>query len=90
MSNQVKKDPSKIKQADIKASSEIHKIAKEARYGKSPDTVIIPVVGEYSPQELEEMTIEQLEKLIADEESKAIDVPVAEALEVDKRGVIDV
>ena len=35
---------SKVKQADIKANSEIHMIAKEARYGKSPENIIdIPV-----------------------------------------------
>ena len=79
LSNQVKKDVTKIKQADIKASSEIHKLAKEARFGKSPDTVIIPVAGNYTPDELKNMTIEQLEKLMQAEENKTFDVPVLDS-----------
>ena len=77
LSNQVKKDVTKIKQADIKASSEIHKLAKEARFGKSPDTVIVPVGGNYSPEELNEMTVEQLERLM--EQHSSIDVMVEES-----------
>ena len=67
LSNQVKKDPSKVKQSDIKASSEIHKIAKEARFGKSPETVIFNANGNYSPEELNDLTIEQLEELMKKE-----------------------
>jgi len=74
LSNQVKKDVSKIKQADIKASSEIHKMAKEARFGKSADTIIFNANGTYSPEELEELTVEQLEELMKQEQKKqAID-----------------
>jgi len=78
LSNQVKKDVTKIKQADIKASSEIHKLAKEARFGKSPDTVIFNSNGDYSPEELEDLTIEQLEQLMKQEENKVLDCSVSE------------
>lgn len=64
LSNQVKQDVAKVKQNDIKASSEIIKMAKESRFGKSPDTVIFNSNGKYTPEELGEMTIEQLEKLM--------------------------
>jgi len=70
LSNQVKKDVSKIKQADIKASSEIHKLAKEARFGKSAETIIFNANGNYSPEELEELTVEQLEQLMRSEQEK--------------------
>ena len=60
LGNQVKKDVTKVKQADIKASSEIHKMAKEARFGKSPDTVIFNNNGDYSVEDLQDLTIEQL------------------------------
>ena len=76
LKNQVKQDPAKIRQADIKASSEIHKIAKESRFGKSPDTVIIPVGGKYTAEDLEGMSVEQLEKMVAKE--LAIDVHIEE------------
>jgi len=69
LSNQVKKDVTKIKQADIKASSEIHKMAKEARFGKSPDTVIFNSNGNYSAEELNEMSVEQLEQLMLQEQN---------------------
>jgi len=56
LQNQVQKDITKVKQADIKASSEIIKIAKEARYGKDPDTInhFTVQVGkiDYTPEEL--------------------------------------
>lgn len=78
LSNQVKKDPSKVKQSDIKASSEIHKIAKEARFGKSPDTVIFNANGNYSPEELNDFTIEQLEELMKKEKAGVIDVEPVE------------
>lgn len=78
LNNQVKKDISKVKQADIKASSEIHKIAKEARFGKSPETVIIPVGGKYTTEELDDLTVEQLERLILKE--SAIDVSVEDSV----------
>ena len=76
LSNQVKKDVTKIKQADIKASSEIHKLAKEARFGKSPDTVIFNNNGDYSVEDLNEMSVEQLEQLMKQETEKAIEVPM--------------
>ena len=72
LNNQAKKDVNKVKQADIKASSEIHKIAKEARYGKSPDTVIFNANGKYTPEELNDLSIEELEQL-ALKESQAIE-----------------
>jgi len=78
LSNQVKKDVTKVKQADIKASSEIHKMAKEARFGKSPDTVVFNVNGDYTPEELEDLTVEQLEQLMKKEQEKTLDVPVLE------------
>ena len=73
LSNQVKKDVTKIKQADIKASSEIHKLAKESRFGKSPDTVIFNNNGDYSAEDLNNMSVEQLEQLIKQEENKVIE-----------------
>jgi len=78
LSNQVKKDPTKVKQSDIKASSEIHKIAKEARFGKSPETVIFNANGNYSPEELNDLTIEQLEELAKKEMAGVIDVEKVE------------
>lgn len=78
LSNQVKKDVTKIKQADIKASSEIHKMAKESRFGKSPDTVIFNANGNYTPEELEDLTVEQLEQLMKKEQEKAFEAPVLE------------
>ena len=72
LSNQVKKDVTKIKQSDIKASSEVHKLAKESRFGKSPDTVIFNANGNYSAEELNEMTVEQLEQLMAQAQSDAV------------------
>ena len=75
LSNQVKKDVTKIKQADIKASSEIHKLAKEARFGKSPDTVIFNNNGDYNVEDLKDMSVEQLEKLYM-EQQKTMDVAV--------------
>lgn len=77
LNNQVKKDVTKIKQADIKASSEIHKLAKEARFGKNPDTVIFNANGNYSSEELAEMSIEDLEKLYHAEQAK-VAIPVQE------------
>jgi len=73
LSNQVKKDVTKIKQGDIKASSEIHKLAKEARFGKTPDTVIFNNNGDYSAEDLNNMSVEQLEQLIQQEEHKALE-----------------
>jgi len=72
LSNQVKKDVAKVRQTDIKASSEIHKLAMEARFGKSPDTVIINNNGDYTVEELNNMSIEELELLMKKDE--AIDV----------------
>jgi len=78
LNNQVKRDVTKVKQADIKASSEIHKMAKEARFGKNPDTVIVNANGIYTSEELSTMTDEQLESLYAKEKKKI------EAIEVQK------
>jgi hypothetical protein len=72
LNNQVKKDVTKVRQADIKASSEIHKMAKEARFGKSPDTVIVNANGNYSVEELNSMSLEQLENLMKQEQQKAL------------------
>jgi len=72
LNNQMKKDVTKIKQSDIKASSEIHKIAKEARFGKAPETVIFNANGNYSPEELNDLTIEQLEQLAIKEHEKIV------------------
>jgi len=73
LNNQVKKDVTKIRQADIKAGSEIHKMAKESRFGKSPDTVMFNVDGEYTAEELETLTVEQLEQLMKQERSKTLE-----------------
>lgn len=72
LNNQVKKDVTKVRQSDIKASSEIHKIAKEARFGKSPDTVIVNANGNYSVEDLNSMSLEQLEKLMREEQKKSM------------------
>jgi len=77
LNNQVKKDITKVKQSDIKASSEIHKIAKESRFGKTPDTVVFNVNGDYTPEELNNLSMEELEQLIA-KESKSIKEKVIE------------
>jgi hypothetical protein len=73
LNNQVTKDVSKIKQSDIKASSEIHKIAKEARFGKLPDTVIFNANGEYSKEELAELSLEDIEKLYYQEQRELLE-----------------
>jgi len=78
LSNQVKKDVTKVRQSDIKASSEIHKIAKEARFGKSPETVIVNANGNYSIEELNNMTVEQLENLMKLEQQKALEAHTLE------------
>jgi len=72
LNNIVKQDITKVKQSDIKASSEIHKIAKEARFGKSPETVIFNVNGEYTAEELNDLSVEQLEQLMKKEQEKAL------------------
>ena len=74
LNNQVKKDISKVRQTDIKASSEIHKLAKEARFGKSPETMILNVNGDYTKQELSEMSLEDIEKLYFKEQQELIEV----------------
>lgn len=79
LNNQVKLDISKVKQNDIKASSEIHKIAKEARFGKSPDTVIFNQNNEYTSEELASMSITQLETLLKEQDKK-----VAKQIELNK------
>ncbi len=68
LNNQVKKDITKVKQSDIKASSEIHKLAKEARFGKTPDTVIFNNNGDYTSEELANMSLEELERLLKNQE----------------------
>lgn len=77
LQNQVQKDISKVKQLDIKASSEIIKIAKEARYGKDPDTInhFTVQVGkvDYTPEELKSMNVDQLEKVLANLEKKVLE-----------------
>lgn len=78
LSNQVKKDITKVKQADIKASSEIHKLAKESRFGKSPDTVIFNTNGDYSVEELNNLSVEQLQQLMKQEQQKTLDAKVKE------------
>lgn len=47
-------------------------MAKEARFGKSPDTVIVNANGNYSVEELNNMSLEQLEKLMREEQRKAL------------------
>jgi hypothetical protein len=74
LNNQVKKDITKVKQTDIKMSSDIHKMAKEARFGKSPDTVIFNANGDYNTEDLKDLSIEELEKLYMAHEQKAIEV----------------
>ncbi len=74
LNNQVKKDVSKIRQADIKASSEIHKIAKESRFGKSPDTMILNVNGDYTKEELSDMSLEDIEKLYFKEQQDLLEI----------------
>ena len=77
LQNQVQKDITKVKQADIKASSEIIKIAKEAKYGKDPDTInhFTVQVGkiDYTPEELKNMDIKDLEKVLANLEKKVLE-----------------
>lgn len=72
LSNQAKKDVTKIRQSDIKQSSEIHKMAKEARFGKSPETIIFNNNGNYTPEDLAKMSFEQLEQLMKQEKQKAL------------------
>ena len=78
LSNQVKKDPTKVRQADIKASSEIHKIAKEARFGKNPDTVVFNVNGDYTPEELNGLSLEELELLMNKEKGQTLEAQKVE------------
>ena len=77
LQNQVQKDITRVKQADIKASSEIIKIAKEARYGKDPDTInhFTVQVGkiDYTKEELENMNIDQIEKVLANLEKVVLE-----------------
>lgn len=63
LNNKVKNTPDKVTQSEIKTSSETHKIAKESRFGKSPDTMILNVNGDYTKEELADMSLEDLEKL---------------------------
>ena len=56
---------------------EIIKIAKEARYGKDPDTInhFTVQVGkiDYTPEELKSMDIKDLEKVLANLEKKVLE-----------------
>jgi len=70
LNNQMKKDVTRIKQSDIKQSSEVHKMAKEARFGKTPDTVIFNANGEYTKEELSEMSVEEIEKAYINEQQR--------------------
>jgi hypothetical protein len=81
LNNQVKQDVTKIRQSDIKASSEIIKMAKESRFGKSPDTVIFNHNGQYTPEELSEMSLEQLEQLAKQHENMDVEEAVIEQKE---------
>jgi hypothetical protein len=81
LSNQVKNDVTKIKQGDIKASSEIHKIAKESRFGKSPETIILGNNGEYTAEELNDLSVEQLEQL---QKKYAMEAEIHEEEKVDE------
>lgn len=78
LSNQVKKDITKVRQSDIKTSSDIHLMAKQARFGKSPDTVIVNNNGNYSIEELNNMSVEQLEQLMKQERAKFLQGDVVE------------
>lgn len=78
LSNQVKKDITKVRQSDIKTSSDIHLMAKQARFGKSPDTVIVNNNGNYSIEELNNMSVEQLEQLMKQERAKFLSGEVVE------------
>jgi len=77
LQNQVTKDITKVKQADIKASSEIIKIAKEARYGKDPDTInhFSFQIGkyDYTDEELKGMDVKDLEKVLLNLEKKVLE-----------------
>jgi len=87
LQNQVQKDITKVKQLDIKSSSEIIKIAKEARYGKDPDTInhFSIQVGkiDYSPEELKNMSVEQLEKVLANLEKKVLEAEEIKPLKLE-------
>lgn len=78
LANQAKKDVTKIRQSDIKQSSEIHKMAKEARFGKSPETIIFNNNGNYTPEDLANMSFEQLEQLMKQEQQKQLKALEAE------------
>jgi len=78
LNNQVQKDVTKVRQSDIKTSSDIHLMAKQARFGKSPDTVIVNNNGNYSIEELNNMSVEQLEQLMKAERQKFLSGEVVE------------
>lgn len=78
LSNQVKKDITKVRQSDIKTSSDIHLMAKQARFGKSPDTVIVNNNGQYTIEELNNMSVEQLEQLMKQERAKFLNCETVE------------
>ncbi len=82
LNHQVQQDVTKVKQADIKASSEIIKIAKEAKFGKDPDTInqFTFQVGklDYTDEEIKDMGVDELDKL-----AKALEEKIL------KEGIID-
>lgn len=82
LQNQVLKDITKVRQLDIKASSEIIKMAKEAKYGKDPDTInnITIEVGkvDYTTEEIKSMNATQLGKLLETLEKKVLEGNIIE------------
>lgn len=70
----MKKNPDSVKQSDLKMSSDTIRMAKESRFGKSPETVIFNANGEYSKEELDELSLEDIEKLLQKEQSNVIEL----------------
>lgn len=72
----MRKNPDSVKQSDLKQSSETIKMAKESRFGKTPDTVIFNANGEYSKEELAELSVDEIEKLYIAEQKKLIECTI--------------
>lgn len=70
--SKMKNNPDSVKQTDLKQSSEIIKMAKESRFGKTPDTVIFNANGDYTKEELAELSVEEIEKLYLEEQQKLL------------------
>ncbi len=68
----MKKNPDSVKQTDLKMSSETIRMAKESRFGKTPDTVIFNANGEYTKEELAELSVEEIEKLYLAEQKRIL------------------